>query len=1286
VPLPPVIEPDDAGLSDWDGSTAGGETVTIYGENFQALESVTFDGVPVLSFSVNGTFDEITVVTPPHAAGTADVTVTTAAGSDTADDPYTYIAASPPTITDVTADTGYTTGGNTVTITGTNFTGATEVEFDSVPSLSFVVISSTEIEAIVPPIDAADTVDITVTTFAGTSANTSDDDYTYTEQPEPTLTSLSPTSGPTAGGQVVTITGTEFENVLSVFFGDIPVTYDVLSDTSIEAISPPHIAGTVDVIVTTLGGSSEPSGDSQYTFTALAAPSITSLSPDTGTSAGGTTVTITGTRFNGASSVLFGNIPAHFFIASDVQIIATSPAQAASTVHVTITTPTGTSEQTEADEFVYTSASAPTVTDLDVDTGPTSGNTPVLITGTNFIDATSVMFGTVAASFTVVNSTTIAAFSPAQAAGTIDITVTTNAGTSATSSADEFEYTAASDPVVTSISPDTGPQTGGTTVVIIGSNFTAATSVLFGDEEAYFSVLADDTILAYAPPGSGTVHVTVTTDGGTSSTSSADEFVYTSVSAPTLTNLDNDTGSSNGGTIVVITGTNLADTFEVLFGTASAFFVVNSDTQVTAISPANAAGTIDVTLTTPAGSTLASEDSRFSYTLADVPAITSLDVDTGSTAGGTTVVITGTDFAGATSVVFGDAPAQFSIDSPTQITAVSPGQAAATVHIRVANNAGISEPVSDDLYTYSAASAPTVTSLATDTGSTAGGTLVAVTGTNFTAVTSVKFGTLEASFTPISSTLLIAWSPPQAAGTVHVTVTTDGGTSSTSSADEFDYSAASAPAVTGLNPDSGPTTGGTSVLIIGSNFTSATAVTFGGIAATFDVLSDEAILAISPLLAAATVDVRVTTAGGTSSIVSADEFTYTNVTTSAPAVTDVSPDTGATAGGMIVIITGTNFAGATGVSFGATAATSFTIDSDTQITAVAPAGSAATVDIRVATNNGTSSIVSADEFTYLSAAVPAVSSLGTSSGSTAGGTSVTLTGTDFTSVDEVLFGSVSASFTVNSSTSITATAPAQYAGVVNVTVTTPSGTSAGGGGNQFTYNAASAPVITSLGTSSGTSAGGTSVTINGTDLGGTLAVYFDGVAAENVVIVSGSELTVDSPAHTAGTFDVIVVTTAGTSSVNDDARFTFSAADAPELTTLGTDTGSSAGGTSVVITGTDLLGATAVFFGDVNAEFTIDSSTQITAISPAQSAGTVNVVVWTTSGSSPVDSAGEFTYSAASAPAVSGLATDTGSTAGGTTVVITGTNFTAATQVMFGSVPADSFAVDSATQMLATAL
>jgi hypothetical protein len=171
----------------------------------------------------------------------------------------------------------------------------------------------------------------------------------------------------------------------------------------------------------------------------------------------------------------------------------------------------------------------------------------------------------------------------------------------------------------------------------------------------------------------------------------------------------------------------------------------------------------------------------------------------------------------------------------------------------------------------------------------------------------------------------------------------------------------SVPIVGSVSPSSGDAAGSTAVAIYGWNFTGATAVTFGSTAASYSVVSGSEIDATAPSGSAGTVDVTVTNADGTSSTGSGDHFTYYVL----PAVTGVSPSHGATTAGATVTITGTNLDTATAVYFGTTWSGSFTINSSTQITTTAPSVmSSATVDVTVASANGTSATSSADEFTY----------------------------------------------------------------------------------------------------------------------------------------------------------------------------------------------------------------------------------------------------------------------------------------------------------------------------------
>jgi hypothetical protein len=166
------------------GPTTGGTAVTITGSNFTSPASVTFDGIAATSLVVvNST--KITAVTPAHAAGLVNVRVSTGAGADTDLYAFTYTTAASPTVTDLTPDHGIS--GTTVTITGTNLLGATKVTFGGV-SATFTVVSNTTVTAVVPSGAPLGTIDVRVTTPAGTSANTAADDFDNTTSDTITIT------------------------------------------------------------------------------------------------------------------------------------------------------------------------------------------------------------------------------------------------------------------------------------------------------------------------------------------------------------------------------------------------------------------------------------------------------------------------------------------------------------------------------------------------------------------------------------------------------------------------------------------------------------------------------------------------------------------------------------------------------------------------------------------------------------------------------------------------------------------------------------------------------------------------------------------------------------------------------------------------------------------------------------------------------------------------------------------------------------------------------------------
>jgi autotransporter-associated beta strand protein len=885
-------------------------------------------------------------------------------------------------------------------------------------------------------------VDVTVQTAGGTSAKSPADRFTYGAVP--TVTAVSPTNGPAAGGTSVWIIGTNFVNgATAVDFGTIPATsVTVVSSTWITAISPAG-TGVVDVTAVTSAGTSAKSSADQFSYGAV--PTVLGISPAIGPVAGGTSVWIIGANFvAGATTVDFGGNPAtSVVVESPTWITATSPAGTAGTVDVTVTTSAGPSPISSADQFIY--GAVPTVAAISAAEGPVAGGTSLWIIGTDFSAATAVDFAaTPASNVEVVSDTLITATSPAGTAGTVDVTVVNPVGASATSAADQFTYDSV--PTVTAISSSAGPLVGGTPVTITGANFTASATVDFGITPAIaVTVMSSTQISATSPGGTpGTVDVTVATPGGASATSAADQFTYDDV--PTVTAISSGAGPFSGGTAVTISGTNFVAPAMVDFGASGATGVtVVSPTQITATSPAGTAGAVvDVTVVTAGGNSDTSPADQFTY--AGVPAVTGVSPAAGPLAGGTLVTISGTNFVSPATVDFGATAASgITVVSPTQITATSPAGAVGTVHVSVATPGGTSTTSSADQFTY--ADVPTVTMISPAVGPVAGGTSVTITGTNFTGATEVDFDVNPASsVTVVSPTRITATSPAGVAGMVDVTVVTPGGVSDTSSADQFTY--ADVPMVTGVSPAGGPAAGGTLVTISGTNFVAPATVDFGKTPATgVTVVSLIEITATSPAGAAGTADVTVSTPGGVSATSSADQFAYAAL----PAVTAISPAAGPATGGLTVTITGTEFTGATEVDFGTTPASNVEVVSDTQITATSPAGAVGTVHVTVVTPGGVSTTSSADQFTY--ADVPTVTAVSPANGSTAGGTLVTITGTNFTGATEVVFGTaLASSFTVVSPTQITATSPAGTAGaIVDVTVVTGGGPSDTSSADQFTF-------------------------------------------------------------------------------------------------------------------------------------------------------------------------------------------------------------------------------------------
>ena len=1305
------------------GPLSGGTQITINGQNLSSVTEVDFGSKAGTNLSINGAGTQLTVNSPAEAAGTVDVKlVSQGATGGSLDTGEQFYYEGVPAVTGLSVHTVDAAGGTQVIITGTglypasavNFTNLQDPNIKSAASFSIANDSPTQLIVNAPGglVQAGYFQYVAVTTPAGTSLNSGPNSQVSYVRNQPTITGISPATGPAAGATVI-LSGSNFAGTFAVYFAgngldEQAVTYAIEPNGTIQVTSPVLPPGTYAVTVTNGVLSNA------VNFTTTPSAYITSINPTSGLIDPGTLVTVTGVHIMPFDNIVnFGDIALTVQPgATDTSFQVISPSLPSTyqgqTVDITLRTNYGLTPKVPADKFTYVAPGNMGIASLSQTSGPVTGGTTLTITGAYLFNVKEVDFGGVPGTIdstsnnfsqVVVTSPPSVGFNP----GTVHVTVKGEYGTTPTSAADEFTY-GATGPIITGVDPPSVLTNTQTTVTITGSGFT--------DPSVYFGFAGGATVLSYtynqivvtcpASTNERPVNVQVVTPAGSSPIVPADQFYYGA--APLISAVGRGFGPANfGGLDVSIGGTNLAGATEVDFGTTViTTFLVDNSTGIEFVLPTEGPGTVEVTVKTQLGTSAAAP---FTFTLAPFvdqvyPTISSIVA--GPTAGGTAMMITGMNMNGATAVNLGNTVIPLTSANYTDLSNAFPGQtgefgylsfttppgAPGTVNVTVTSPEGTSSGALTQAATFTYDAPPTVSGVSPADGGLAGGNSVTITGTGLSDVTEVDFGTVAVPISGSESDNSISVAAPAAleTGTVDVTVVGLGGYASpTSTADEYTYEPR--PIVSGVSfssgatPASGAIEGGTPVVITGTGLSGAT-VMFGGYSATILSETDSQITVISPPSYtgnAGIVDVTVTTVNGTSITSPADQFTYTNApfissVTSGHEINNGTQAAGVTAGGDTVTIHGLDLDGATAVYFGGMPAASFS-DDGFQITAVSPPGIVGTVDITVTNASGISDVSTADQFTY--GATSVVSSLSSSSGGLLG-TQVTIVGTGLDDATEVAFGSFSATFTINPDGSITATSPGNYSfvfgyqpGTVDVTVITPYGTSAISPADQFTYEGA--PDISSQNVTSGSTAGGTLVTILGTSLSGATVDFGANPATVLASLSTDSKIVVLSPAATnTEVVDVTVTTAYGTATETDG----FIYYDPPTLTSISQSTGTTAGGTLIVITGDNISGASAVYFGSVPAIvfFSMPDGT-LWAFSPAGNPSTVDVTVVNRGGTSPTSPADQFTYLAP--PSVANISPAAGPIAGGTMVTIDGTGLTNATEVDFGGVQATSFTINS---------
>ncbi|MCI0341791.1 MAG: IPT/TIG domain-containing protein [Planctomycetales bacterium] len=893
--------------------------------------------------------------------------------------------------------------------------------------------------------------------------------------------------------------------------------------------------------------------------------------------------------------------------------------------------------------------------------GPTGGGTAITITGTAFQGgATVAVGGSAATSVTVAGPTSITATTPPGTAGPASVVVTNPDATSATA-ANGFTYVAATapPPAIAGLLPTFGPTAGGTLVTVTGSGFqTGATVTVGGASATSVTVLTAGSLTFVTPAGTaGPASVTITNPDAQSATAT-NGFTY-GAPAPTVSAIAPASGPLAGGTLVTVTGTGFqaasSGTATVSIGGAACTGVqVVSGSRIVCTTPAGSAvGPANVVVTNPDSQT-GTLANGYTY-LGASPTLSAIAPTAGPNSGGTPVTLTGTNFyPGATVTVGGNVATTVTVAGATTITCVTPSVAPAIgpQSVVVTNADGQSATLAGGFNALGPT--PTLTAVSPASGTTGGGTLVTLTGTNFFAGATITFGgALATSVTVTSTTSITCLTPAGTAGAATIVVTNADGQAATLGSG---YTYVTGPSISSVSPNSGPAAGGTLVTITGTNFAGGATVTVGGSAATtVTVASTTTITCVTPAGAVGSASVTVTNPGPQATTL-ANGFTYLG---GVPTIATVAPASGPLAGGTLVTITGTNFyAGAT-VTFAGALATSVTVVSSTSITCRTPAGTIGPAAVVVTNLDGQSATL-ASGFTYMGAA-PTLASIAPTSGPSSGGTVVTLSGTNFYAGATVTIGGAAATVTSLSSTQIVATTGAGPVGPGNVVVTNLDGQSATLT-NGFTYMGP-APTLASVSPSSGVNTGNVTITLTGTNFAAGATVLVGGVLATSPTFVSTTSFTAVTPNLWPATGAVAVTIT------NADGQFATLATgytltnSPPLLFTVSPAAGTAAGGAVVNVTGNYFQSGATVTIGGATVTIATFTTTTIVGTTPSGTVGLRSVVV-TNPDSQTATLSNAYRY-LGTPPTITSITPTSGPNSGGTTVTVTGTDFVSGATVDF---------------------
>ncbi len=996
-------------------ATAGGTafSLTISGTKFAAGATVnfgTFTGLVPTSITTGQIVVQVPATDIVTAANINVVVVNSAPGGGTSiGSPFTINNPLPSIST--LSPTSATAGGAafTLTIAGTGFAPGATVSFGTFSGLVPTSITAGQIVVQIPATDitTGGNVNVTVTNVSP-GGGTSTAKVFPVNNAIPTISGLSPTGVTVNSGTFsLTITGTGFAAGATVSFG----TFTGLVPTSITPGQivmqiPAGDIGTVGsfnvVVINSTPGGGPSTG---FSFSIASAPNpsptLTSISPTSGTTGQSVNLTLTGTNFIAGSIVNFGaNQDSGASVGNGGNTLTiTIPASQLSTagpVSVSAMNPAPGGGTSLAQTFTVNNP-FPTLTAISPTSGPLGQAVPsFVLTGTGFLVSSTVKFGSNNITGGTVGSggTTLTVSVPAvdlATAGPVSVVVTNAAPGGGTSGPETFTVDN-STPAITLLSPASATA-GGTafTLAITGTNFVPRATVSFGTFTGLVPASITATTITVQIPAAdiatgGTSNVSVTNPAPGGGASGTLPFTINNP-LPTVTSLSPTNALAGGATFqLTITGTGfVSGVSSVTFGSNAPIIPPPASvtpTQIQVQIPATyiaSAANINVTVTNPApngGTSATSANSAFAVKN-PAPTLTSVSPASGTVGlAVSSFVLTGSGFISGSTVNFGSHPITGGTvgGGGTTLTVAVPASDVATlgpVSVTVTNatpGGGTSGPqtfaVNNPL--------PTITSLS-QTSVNAGGAAFAltITGTNFVTGATVTFG----SFGPLTPTSLnatqIAVTIPApdiaTVASINVTVTNPAPGGGISNAESFTIDSVM-PTLTSLSPAS-TTAGGSAfaLTINGSGFLPGATVNFGsmtGLVPT-SVTAGQVVVQIpaTDIATITTVNVSVMNPAPTTGVSNSEPFAINNPV---PTIASVSPTHAPGGAGFTMTITGTGFVTGATVALGSNPALTPTTISPTQIVVSVPAAdmtSAGTPKVSV-TNPAPGGGASAQQLTF----------------------------------------------------------------------------------------------------------------------------------------------------------------------------------------------------------------------------------------------------------------------------------------------------------------------------------